>query len=155
MHLSPSEQDGLVRKACYHKPYSGLSLQSLSLINRSDLNRMQRLQVKRQTLIGCSALAVGAITVIINPRVNISEETFVLISCTTRQIVMVNRTEPDSQSYTVANGIYSVEELVDSIYGQAEQKMEIELSGNMFAGLARGLITSLRPVRDLCQQCCR
>tara|TARA_B100000674_G_scaffold123253_1_gene94340 strand:+ start:250 stop:642 length:393 start_codon:yes stop_codon:yes gene_type:complete len=102
--------------------------------------------VKRQTLIGCSALAVGAITVIINPRVNISEETFVLISCTTRQIVMVNRTEPDSQSYTVANGIYSVEELVDSIYGQAEQKMEIELSGNMFAGLARGLITSLRPV---------
>ena len=54
--------------------------------------------MKRQTLIGCSALAVGAITVIINPRVNISEETFVLISCTTRQIVMVNRTEPDSQS---------------------------------------------------------
>ena len=82
----------------------------------------------------------------IRDRVNISEETFVLISCTTRQIVMVNRTEPDSQSYTVANGIYSVEELVDSIYGQAEQKMEIELSGNMFASLARGLITSLRPV---------
>ena len=102
--------------------------------------------MKRQTLIGCSALAVGAITVIINPRFNISEETFVLISCTTRQIVMVNRTEPDSQSYTVANGIYSVEELVDSIYGQAEQRMEIELSGNMFAGLARGLIASLRPV---------
>ena len=101
--------------------------------------------MKRQTLIGCSALAVGAITVIINPRVNISEETFVLISCTTRQIVMVNRTEPDSQSYTVPNGIYSVEDLVDSLYDQAEQKMEVDLAGNMFAGLASGLIASLRP----------
>ena len=104
------------------------------------------MQVKRKTLIGCSALAIGAITLIINPRVNISEETFVLLSCTTRQIVMVNRTEPDSQSYIVPTGIYSVEDLVDSLYEQAEQKMEVNLAGNMFAGLASGLIASLRPV---------
>ena len=102
--------------------------------------------MKRKTLIGCSAIALGVITLIVNPRANINDENVVLISCTTRQIVMINRTELDPQTYSIANGIYSVENFVDSIYEQAEQKMAADLAGNMFAGLARGLITSLRPV---------
>ena len=101
--------------------------------------------MKRKALFGTVALALGVTTLIINPRAIINDDTAVLLSCTSRQFLLINRKDPDPEEYNVPNGFYTAESMTNMLYVQAEQRMETSMAGNMFAYLAQGLLTRLKP----------
>ena len=91
------------------------------------------------------ALGLGIGTLILNPRVNITDEAAVLISCTTSQIILVNRSEPVKDELRISNGIYTAETIVETLYEQMASDMKESLAGKPFAGFAYGLLQSIRP----------
>ena len=101
--------------------------------------------MKSKTLFGTVALALGVTTLIVNPRAIINDDTAVLLSCTSRQFLLINRKDPDPEDYNVPNGLYTAESMTNTLYVQAEKRMETSMAVNMFAGLARGLLTRLKP----------
>ena len=90
-------------------------------------------------------LGLGIGTLIINPRAKITDENVVVISCTTRQILVVNHKKPDKEEYEIPTGIYTTDRIVATLYDQIEDRMEQNLSGNMFAGLMSVFMKRIRP----------
>lgn len=91
------------------------------------------------------ALGLDIGTLIVNPRVNITDNSAVLISCTTRQILLVNRKNTAKDDYKIPTGIYTTDKIVETLYGQMEENMEDNLAGNPFAGLISGFMERIRP----------
>lgn len=91
------------------------------------------------------ALGLGIGTLIINPRAKITNETVTVISCTTRQMLVINRKKLDKGDYEIPTGVYTTEKIVATLYNQMEDRIEQDLSGNMFAGLMSGFMRRIRP----------
>lgn len=92
-----------------------------------------------------TALALGVVTLIINPRLVVNDDSLTVMSCTTKQLLIIDRGKTSGDEFVIPSGLYTTEQLVQLLYAQIEANFKSELAGNPFAGFAQTLLENLKP----------
>lgn len=92
-----------------------------------------------------TALVLGVTTLIINPRLVLNDDSTTVMSCTTQQLLIIDRSQAPSDEFVIPTGLYTTEQLIQLLYTEIENNIETELAGNLFAGLATTLFENLKP----------
>lgn len=92
-----------------------------------------------------TALVLGVTTLIINPRLVLNDDSTTVMSCTTQQLLIIDRSQAPSDEFVIPTGLYTTEQLIQLLYTEIENNIETELAGNPFAGLATTLFENLKP----------
>ena len=102
--------------------------------------------MKTKSIIGIAALALGVVTLIVNPRVRNDEDTTILISCTTRQMFWIDKGQDTDEAFDIPTGVYSVKALTKTAHDGMIASVKEELDGNPFSGMMIGFIENLGPL---------
>jgi hypothetical protein len=103
------------------------------------------MQVKTKSIVGIAALALGVATLVMNPRIRNDEDTSILISCTTRQMIWIDKGQDTMEDFEIPTGVYSVKTLTKTAHDGMIASVKEELAGNPFGGWMISFIEELGP----------
>lgn len=102
--------------------------------------------MKMKSIIGIAALALGVVTLIVNPRIRNDEDKTMLISCTIRQMLWIDKGQDTDEAFEIPTGVYSVKTLTktahDGMMASVKEELDVSIP---FSGWMISFVENLRP----------